>query len=160
MGNAELEAREAKFWEKVDVRSPDECWNWKGALGSSGYAQFRLWIGGKRKNFSGSRVAYSYAVGPIPDRLLACHKCDNPKCVNPNHIFLGTQSDNITDMAAKKRGWRMLNTHCANGHEYNFENTYRRPDGTRDCRTCIRARAKSYKKRKLNSFTSKFGAAA
>ena len=75
------------------------CWLWTGYLNISGYG--RLSIGGKMK--LAHRASYEFYVGPIQDGLCVCHKCDNPKCVNPDHFFLGTINDNTQDMIKKGR---------------------------------------------------------
>lgn len=89
------------------------------------------------------RVAYTERYGPIPDGLDVCHTCDNPPCVNTDHLFLGTALDNNRDMWAKGR-WRSGNstkTHCPRGHEYNETNT-RRYGGRRFCRACDNMRSR------------------
>jgi hypothetical protein len=95
---------EKKFWEHTDVRGPDECWPWKLAPGNAGYGLVTLW---KFKR-TAHRVSYELHHGPIPDLGgnhggCVLHKCDNRICVNPNHLFLGTQGDNMRDMFAKGR---------------------------------------------------------
>lgn len=94
-----------RFWEKVDVRGPNDCWEWKAAKGPSGHGQFR--IGSKRdgtqRSIPAARVAYELTYGPMKEGLEACHKCDNPPCCNPAHIFAGTHQDNMDDMVAKGR---------------------------------------------------------
>lgn len=78
------------------VRGPkDECWNWNGAIGRDGYGFYHF----KKAH----RLSYEFHNGPIPDGLWVLHKCDNRRCVNPNHLFLGTNSDNIQDCITKGR---------------------------------------------------------
>ncbi len=89
-----------RLWEKVDVRGPDDCWEWQGSLGSNGYGDIGVEGGLKRTH----RVAYELAVGPIPEGLCVCHTCDNRVCCNFLHLFLGTQQDNVDDMWLKRRG--------------------------------------------------------
>ncbi len=93
-----------RFWSKVDVQSGD-CWNWTGALSSSnGYAAF--WDG--ERQVVAHRFSWELRNGPIPDGLCVLHRCDNRRCVNPNHLFLGTKSDNTRDMLSKGRGWMQV----------------------------------------------------
>jgi len=88
-----------KFWCHVDVRSDSECWNWKATIQYKGYGMFNL-----NKHPEGAhRVAWRLTNGEIPDGLLVCHHCDNPKCCNPSHLFLGTVKDNYEDMVNKGR---------------------------------------------------------
>lgn len=88
-----------RLWPKVDKRGPGECWPWVGSLDSSGYGQ--MWDG--QRPTRSSRLVYALIHGPIPDGLCVLHRCDNPPCCNPAHLFLGTKGDNTADMMAKGR---------------------------------------------------------
>lgn len=92
------------FFEKKETG----CWLWKGALTPSGYGVFQIMY----DTFRAHRVAWTIANGPIPDGMCVCHTCDNPACVRPDHLWLGTVSDNNQDKAKKgrvKTGWNKLN---------------------------------------------------
>jgi HNH endonuclease len=90
------EVRETNFWRRVDKRTPAECWNWQGTLTYKGYGQL-----GTRGQIH--RYAWEIANGEIPKDLYVLHTCDNRKCVNPGHLFLGTALDNARDMVKKGR---------------------------------------------------------
>jgi len=93
-----------RFWGKVDIRGPGECWNWQARRNKQGYGHFYVRIGGKPKTARAHRFAYQLVNGPIPDGMLVLHHCDNPSCCNPTHLFLGTHADNVADMWSKNRG--------------------------------------------------------
>lgn len=84
-----------RFWSKVDIRSGDECWEWKAFRNKYGYGLFN--------HLPAHRMAYRLGVGSIPDGLCVLHKCDNPPCCNPLHLFLGTRADNNRDKKEKGR---------------------------------------------------------
>lgn len=87
-----------RFWSKVDKSG--ECWTWRGALSQKGYG--RVSTHG-RNRVAAHRFSYLVAFGEIPVGMVVCHKCDNPPCVRPDHLFAGTQLDNIRDCIKKGR---------------------------------------------------------
>lgn len=85
-----------RFWEKVDVRSPSECWEWTAGHTTNGYGH--VWSGGRRgKNLLAHRVSHELNKGTVPQGMHVLHSCHNPGCVNPAHLRLGTHEDNMTD---------------------------------------------------------------
>lgn len=93
---------EERFWKKVNKQTENGCWEWTGGL-HSGYGQFS--VGGRKnaRNIRAHRFSYVLTHGLIPDDIDVLHSCDNRKCVRPDHLFTGTQYDNVKDMVSKQR---------------------------------------------------------
>jgi hypothetical protein len=88
-----------RFWKKVNKNTPSGCWEWTGAKSSGGYGS----LGVDGKTVRAHRFSYELHFEKIADGLEVLHKCDNCKCVRPDHLFVGTQLDNVKDMRAKGR---------------------------------------------------------
>ena len=89
----------ARIFNRIIINPDTNCWNWQGTVNLQGYAT----MGINRKTRLVHRVLYQLLGNTIPSKMLLCHHCDNPKCVNPNHLFVGTQSDNMKDSFNKGR---------------------------------------------------------
>lgn len=88
-----------RFWGKVQKRGGDQCWEWTAGRTSAGYGAF--WTG--RRDILAHRMSYILAVAPVPLAMYVCHHCDNPLCVRPSHLFIGTAKDNMQDAVSKGR---------------------------------------------------------
>lgn len=97
-----------RFWARVERGMG--CWEWRGYRNSLGYGGTVDDLG---KTRPAHRASWELTFGPIPPGLFVCHRCDNPGCVNPGHLFLGTQRDNIQDASRKGRVSRGEHRHCA-----------------------------------------------
>lgn len=136
---------EDRFWRKVDKTG--DCWVWTGSVTPRGYGTFFLIHPHVRTG------AHQYSAmlhfGMFDRRLKVLHRCDNPPCVRPDHLFLGTMADNSKDMVSKGRHGRYnaFKTMCVNDHEFTEENTYLY-EGRRMCRQCRRDRDKNRNRKK------------
>jgi len=131
-----------QFIEENSIPIPESgCWVWVGTCSKSGYGIIKI----NNKLRPAHRISYELYRGIIPEKMFVCHHCDIPSCINPNHLFIGTQKDNISDCIKKNRfiSAMSLKTHCKRGHEFNEENTYRYRNRRR-CQICWREYHKIY----------------
>ncbi len=144
------EADQKRFWRKAKRGNPDECWNWTASKCIKGYGFFGL----GNVVIRAHRVAFIISTGTSPNPLHVLHRCDNPSCVNPSHLFTGTNTDNVRDSVKKGRHCGQSKTHCIKGHPFNASNTIHFR-GWRRCRICQQVRAKAWKqKQKLSKLTN------
>lgn len=135
-----------RFWSKVLIGN--ECWEWQAACHRHGHGMFAL----RGRMHYAHRVAWELWYGPVPDGLFVLHRCDNPPCARPDHLFLGTQTDNMADAFQKGRMVFPVSanghkTHCPKGHVLDGTKTY---GGSthRFCRTCKRAQDQAYRNKR------------
>lgn len=129
-----------RFWAKVDVRGEDDCWEWLGGKYTNGYGTIALPY--SKGAISTSRYSAMLHFGMFDKRLHVLHTCDNRTCVNPNHLYLGDNIQNIADKVARRRHPGHSQTHCKHGHELTPDNLYIY-HGRRNCRACALARSKA-----------------
>lgn len=138
------EITKKRFIEKVSFEALTGCWIWSGAV-QHAYGKFRIGL----KEVRAHRASWEIHKGPIPDGMSVLHQCDTPLCVNPDHLFIGTQQENMNDRKTKGRVGKIgahnkEKTHCPSGHELQGENLYIHRGG-RYCRACRKNHFRNYK---------------
>lgn len=124
------------------------CWEWSESVNEHGYGRMSF----RGRVYRAHRLAAHEWLGlDLADiETKVCHKCDNPPCINPDHLYLGTQSSNVRDMVERGRasGGDRPHTHCKVGHELTGDNVQVSPSGKRRCRECAREANRIYRARR------------
>ena len=128
----------------ASVERTEACWVWTRPTNNKSYGYISL----RKRKVLAHRLAYLVWIGPIPDGFCVLHRCDNPKCVRPDHLFVGTLKDNAVDMAQKGRvGGNRNKTHCKRGHAFSGANLkFKR--GGRYCALCYADYQREFRRRK------------
>jgi hypothetical protein len=142
-----LEKRYEKYVVKTDN---DTCWGWAAAKTAAGYGVLmdKCRAEGRKNIVYMHRLSWTINFGEIPEGMCVCHRCDNPQCTNPDHLFLGTHAENMKDMLDKGRhvSGQAGKTHCKQGHEFTEKNTRISSSGRRVCRSCAALWARNKRK--------------
>lgn len=129
-----------RFWARVEKTAT--CWLWHGARAPLGYGYCKR--PGDRRHSPAHRISLELSGVTVPRHLVCDHLCNNPPCVNPDHLRVCTQRENIA-RGSSPAAWNIGKTHCPKGHPYDESNTIRTHRGRhRACKKCARARVKEY----------------
>ena len=139
------------FMKRIKINDSNNCWEWIAHKSYQGYGRFK---GAKSTgNILTHRISWVFHKGELSEKDCVLHKCDNPSCVNPDHLFVGSKADNNKDRALKKRsGLRWKNKeYCKRNHLLSPENIKIRKNGSRTCRLCdnYKSLQRYYKRKNL-----------
>lgn len=139
-----LSQNKLALFEKKILKT-QSCWLWTAVKTPSGYGHFRVenYVAKKYAH----RLSYEQYVGPIPPGLCVLHRCDNPSCVNPKHLFVGDYKANNQDKSNKGRHHNQKKTHCPLGHAYDLEKKLKGGRTSRGCSICRNASIRKYMRR-------------
>ena len=137
--------KRVSLFDNCNVDEGTGCWNWTGAAHPFGYGTIQYDGRTERVHRVAMHVFRRFA---LRSELNVLHHCDNTSCFNPQHLFVGTQRDNMLDKTAKGRHHEGKKTHCIKGHPFSGENLYIYPSGYRHCKTCTRESDRKYRESK------------
>ena len=134
-----MENLKQRLLNSIIIDNNTDCWNWSEGKDKDGYGKICV----NRKHLRAHRLSYEVFISKFDSKNIICHKCDNPSCINPDHLFLGTWLTNMQDKVNKGRlrNQNMDKTHCKNGHEFSSDNTILN-DNRRTCVICYKERYK------------------
>lgn len=135
---AVLPCDRTRFWSKTKQCGPSDCWPWLGAHNGKN-DRGRFWMAGRMVYATHASLQFDGRPRPDP-HVLACHTCDNANCVNPDHLYWGTRTDNARDAIRDGKNRNARKTHCLRGHLLDEANARVRINGSRQCRECHRLR--------------------
>lgn len=128
-----------RFWAYVSIGEPHECWNWKGSIDRKGYGRFRMPTVSGQVTLKPHRFSYElFSAAQIPKGMTIDHRCENERCVNPAHLRIAGNKENILASSTHPAAINARKTHCLNGHELTPDNVMRQSGGGRTCRKCNR----------------------
>ena len=142
------------IFRNIQISSEEDCWIYKGKQKPNKTGHLEVWLNGKKR---GVYVhSYEHYIGPVPKGICVLHKCDNPPCCNPKHLFLGTRADNARDREAKGRNYMANRKYCIRGHEYAicgfYVRVYKENMQMRVCKECAKDNRRRYYERKKESY--------